>query len=180
MAGFGFDAEVVTRHHVARVGRGGVARPTHRGMYVDPVLRSSFDYGFPPMTVRVLDPAGESALVGTTVFLFNLPRYALGLPFAPQARGNDGFLDLVVFRDPGPFRALHYLWLVMRGRHLKTDGVEIRKVRKVEISAPERVPVQLDGDPAGSLNGAPDGGWTLEVLPDVVEVVVPRQYGKTL
>ena len=31
MAGFGFDADVVTRHHLARVRRTGVPRPTHRG-----------------------------------------------------------------------------------------------------------------------------------------------------
>jgi diacylglycerol kinase (ATP) len=59
MAGIGFDADVVTRHHLARVGRSGVARPTNRASYVEPVLRSSLEYRFPPLTVRIADPGRE-------------------------------------------------------------------------------------------------------------------------
>ncbi len=176
MAGFGFDADVVTRHHSARIGRGGVPRPTHRAMYVDPVLRSSLGYRFPPITVRVTDPGREETLVGSTVFVFNLPRYALGLPFAPTARGDDGLLDVVVFRDPGPFRALHYLWLVVRGLHLGRPGVEHRTVRRAVVTAAERVPVQLDGDPGGFVDPGPGGGWTTEVLPGAVDVLVPARF----
>jgi diacylglycerol kinase family enzyme len=174
MAGIGFDADVVTRHHVARVGRGGVSRPTHRAMYVAPVLRSSLRYGFPKLTVKVVDPGHDETLIGSTVFLFNLPRYALGLPFAPSAIGDDGLLDLVVFRDPGPFRALHYLWLVLRGVHLENQGVQHRKVRKAVISTSERVPFQLDGDPGGFVDSGQDEGWSVEVLPAAIEVLVPR------
>ena len=116
MAGIGFDADVVTRHHAARIGKAGRMRPTHRAAYVEPVLRASFGYRFPTLTITTGE--GES-LVGTTAFLFNLPRYALGLPIAPAARGDDGLLDLVVFRDAGPLRALHYLWMVFRGLHLQ-------------------------------------------------------------
>src|SRR4051812_41520364 len=51
MAGIGFDADVVNRHHGARVGRAGVARPTNRGAYVESVLRSSLEYRLPPLTL---------------------------------------------------------------------------------------------------------------------------------
>jgi diacylglycerol kinase (ATP) len=175
MAGIGFDADVVTRHHLARVGRAGVPRPTHRVSYVEPVLRSSLKYRFPTLTVQIADPGHEEVLTGTTVFLFNLPRYALGLPFAPTARGDDGLLDLVVFRNAGPFQALYYLWLVVRSLHLDTPGVFHRRIRRVVVSAAETVPVQLDGDPGGSL-AAGDGGdgpWTIEVLPGAIDVMVP-------
>ncbi len=174
MAGFGFDADVVTRHHLARVRRTGLPRPTNRVAYVEPVLTSSFSYRFPAMTVTVTDPGGEETLVGSTVFVFNLPRYALGLPFAPTAVGDDGWLDLVVFRDPGPFQALHYLWLVVRGLHLRRPGVFHRKVRRAQISAPDRIPVQLDGDPAGFLDGGLGAGWEVDVLPEAMDVLVPR------
>jgi diacylglycerol kinase family enzyme len=172
MAGFGFDADVVARHHHARV-RGGSARPTHRGMYVDPVLRSSLRYTFPTLTVRVDDPAtgAVETLSGTTAFVFNLPMYALGLPFAPTAVGDDGLLDVVVFRDPGPFRALHYLWLVVRGLHLDRPGVEHRQVRRASVTSSASVPVQLDGDPAGFVNGEPGSLWTTEVVPGAIVVL---------
>lgn len=176
MAGFGFDADVVTRHHLLRIAATGLPRPTNRAAYVEPVLHSSFCYRFPPMAVTVTDPGLEETLVGTTVFVFNLPSYALGLPFAPTARGDDGFLDLVVFRKPGAFQALHYLWLVLRGLHLKRPGVEHRRVRRITIESTGTVPVQLDGDPGGFLNGGNQGAWTAEVEPSAVGVLVPSTF----
>jgi diacylglycerol kinase family enzyme len=173
MAGIGFDADVVSRHHVTRIGRAGVARPTHRGAYVESVLRSSLQYRFPNLSVTVSDPGAEETLVGTSVFIFNLPRYALGLPFAPSARGDDGWLDLVVFREAGPFQALHYLWMVVRGVHLKRPGVYHRRVRRAVVSASEAVPVQLDGDPGGYVEAGGSGGWSVEVLPQAIDVLVP-------
>jgi diacylglycerol kinase (ATP) len=176
MAGFGFDADVVTRHHIARVGHSGVPRPTNRAAYVEPVLRSSFGYRFPPMTVTVAREDAAETLVGSTVFVFNLPTYALGLPFAPSARADDGLLDLIVFHKPGAFHALRYLWLVVCGLHLGQPGVEHRRVSRVTITAPESVPVQLDGDPGGFLVPEPDGGWTVEVIPDTLDVMVPSSF----
>src|SRR5262249_39021253 len=150
-------------------GRGGVVRPTNRVSYVEPVLRSSLEYRFPLLDIRITDPDCEEVLTGTSVFLFNLPRYALGPPFAPTALADDGLLDLVVFRNAGPFQALYYLWLVLRGVHLGTPGVFHRRVRKVMVSAVAPVPVQLDGDPSGYVTAGEgaslDGAWTLEVLP---------------
>jgi diacylglycerol kinase (ATP) len=173
MAGFGFDADVVSRHHAGRVGRSGQLKTTHRAAYVEPVLRSSFGYRFPPLTMTAEGVDGrEETLVGTTAFVFNLPRYALGLPFAPSALGDDGWLDLVVFRDPGPFRALHYLWLVVRGLHLDRPGISHRRVRRVAIEASGVVPIQLDGDPGGQVEpGEPPK--VIEILPGAIDVIVP-------
>jgi diacylglycerol kinase family enzyme len=189
MAGFGFDGDVVTRHHDMRTARGGAIRTTHRVAYVEPILRSSFSYRFPEITARIKDEGADEVLVGTTVFVFNLPRYALGLPFAPDARPDDGLLDLLVFRDPGPFRALYYLWKVVLRRHLDYPGVYHRRVRRVDLTASGTVPVQIDGDPAGCLlppadaNGASlsnNGAaaettrdrWTIEAVPGAVRVLV--------
>jgi diacylglycerol kinase (ATP) len=177
MAGLGFDADVVTRHHLARVGRAGVARPTHRGAYVEPVLRSTFEYRFPLLSVTIEDPGREESLEGSNAFIFNLPRYALGLPFAPGAQGDDGWLDLIVFRNAGPLHALRYLWMVFRGVHLNKPGVFHRRVRRVVVSCAEEVPVQLDGDPGGTVAAAGEvPPWIVEVLPRALDVLVPASY----
>ena len=177
MAGIGFDAEVVSRHHAARIGHAGSMRPTHRAAYVEPVLRASLGYKFPVLQIEADGPDGLAHLSGTTAFVFNLPRYALGLPIAPTALEDDGLLDLVVFRDAGPLRALRYLWMVFRGIHLKRDGVWHRKVARVSVTSSQSVPVQLDGDPGGMVSD-PDRGscWTASVLPSAVQVVVPSRY----
>jgi diacylglycerol kinase (ATP) len=177
MVGFGFDGHVVTGHHEARVTRKGKVRPTHRLAYIWPILRSSLFYRFPMITVRVCDPGAQEVLTGTTVFVFNAPRYALGLPFAPAALDDDGWLDLVVFRKPGPFQALNYLWKVLRGIHLQDPSVSHRRVKKVEVTANEAIPVQIDGDPGGyvlpdhELDSAVQ--WTVEVVPGALDVI-PR------
>jgi diacylglycerol kinase family enzyme len=172
MAGIGFDADVVTRHHDLRRGPRGSLRTTSRFAYVEPVLRAAFTYRFPVITVEIIDPGPVESVSGTYVFFFNLPRYALGLPFVPSARDDDGALDLLVFRDPGPWRALRYLWQIARGRHLADPRVIHRKVRRATVHGAEATPIQLDGDPAGTLTGSP---LEIEVLPGALEVVIPPQ-----
>jgi len=186
MAGFGFDADVVTRHHQARVSRLGLIRPTSRLAYVQPILQSSLTYRFPRISVRIADPGAQEVITGTTVFIFNMPRYALGLPFAPTAREDDGWLDLVVFRDPGPLQALYYIWKVLRGTHLDQPGVFHRRVKKLVVTADEPIPVQIDGDPGGYVlpaDGAPRespidaaAGWTVDVLPAALAVIAPTDH----
>jgi diacylglycerol kinase (ATP) len=175
MAGFGFDGDVVSRHHQGRVSRLGSVRPTHRIAYVWPVLRSSFSYRFPPITVRIVDSGAEEVLTGTTVFVFNAPRYAMGLPFVPSARDDDGWLDVMVFRKPGPFQALYYLWEVFRGTHLDDPSVLHRRAKKVVVTSQHRIPVQIDGDPGGYLppqtEADPAAGWSVEVIPAALEVI---------
>jgi diacylglycerol kinase family enzyme len=203
MVGFGFDADVVTRHHQGRITRSGSVRPTHRMAYVEPILRSSLSYPFAPISVRIDEHKTAEVLRGTTVLVFNLPRYALGLPFAPIAREDDGWLDLVVFRDPGPFQALHYIWKVFRGVHLHDPGVFHRRVRKIAVTADDPIPVQIDGDPGGYLlphgsdmpahhrqyrQGCPaelepcsptanPAEWTVEILPAAIQVLAPAGRG---
>lgn len=177
MAGVGFDADVVTRHHSARTSRSGGMKTTSRAAYVEPVLRSSLEYQFPTLTVSAKTNGEEEILLGTTAFVFNLPRYALGLPIAPTASADDGLLDLIVFREAGSFHALRYLWLVFRGLHLHRPGVFHRRVRDVSVVATQPVPVQLDGDPGGLLpSGRTAAPWRVEVLPAALDVIVPGSY----
>ena len=146
--------------------------PDHpRAAYVEPVLRSSLVYPFPTLEIEAETDHGPECLTGTTAIFFNLPRYALKLQFAPSARGDDGFLDLVVFRDPGPLRALRYLWLVFRGLHLRRPGVYHRRVLRASVRADANVPVQLDGDPGGSLLLPGGQPWTASIVPGALDVL---------
>jgi diacylglycerol kinase (ATP) len=145
------------------------------------VLRASLNYRFPTLKVRVEDPGHEEELEGSTAFLFNLPSYALGLPFAPTARADDGLLDLLVFRRAGALQALRYLWMVVCGIHLDSEDVEHRRVGRVTLAADDPVPMQLDGDPCGHVSRASDGNpLRIEALPGVIDVLVPSAFGLSL
>ncbi len=171
MVGFGFDGDIVSRHHHARF-RLGQIRPTSRLAYVLPALQSSFSYKFPKIHVRIENQGVPEVLTGTTVFIFNAPRYALGLPFVPEARDDDGWLDVLIFRDPGPFKALYYLWKVFRGAHLKLPSVFHRRVKTAFVTAEDTVPTQIDGDPGGYLQpgAGAEAGWTVEIVPQALEI----------
>jgi YegS/Rv2252/BmrU family lipid kinase len=159
MASAGFDAGVVHRVHRRR--RGHINRLT----YAVPILQTLGSYDYPPIDVTVED-TGER-LRGSLVFVFNLPRYGLRLPLAPDARPDDGLLDVYVFERPGFFALARYLFAVLRGRHTRLPDVRHRQVRRVRLSSGARVPLQIDGDPAGLLP------VTIEVVPGALALVLP-------
>ena len=101
MAGAGIDADVVHRVHSAR--RSHISKRD----YVFSTMASLGSYSFQTIDVQIADN-GER-LSGAAAFLFNLPRYGLGLPIAPRAKPDDGQLDLWVFERPGPWNLARYL-----------------------------------------------------------------------
>jgi YegS/Rv2252/BmrU family lipid kinase len=159
MAGAGFDAEVVRlvhqrRDHVSKLS------------YLFPLVRAARTYRYPPIRVDI-DETGET-LEGAHVLLFNLPRYGLGLPLAADANPTDGLLNLCVFQRPGLGRLLGYLWTVVRHRQAQCPDIQRRLVRRVRLSSPGHVALQLDGDPAGELPAR------VEVLPRALSLLVPE------
>jgi diacylglycerol kinase (ATP) len=160
MAGAGFDAAVVHRAHRRR--RGHITRLS----YGLPIVQELQDYCYPIIGVEVIE-TGE-VLRGAMVFVFNVPRYGLGLPIAAGASPDDGLLDLFVFERPGLFALARYLLAIVRGRHLALPDVRHRRAKGFRLSSSGRVPLQTDGDPAGWLPA------TVEVLPRKLTLLVPR------
>jgi diacylglycerol kinase family enzyme len=143
MVSAGFDADVVHRLHQKRKGH------VSKRSYAWHIIQSASAYAFPTIEVEIPD-SGER-LYGSLVFVFNLPRYGLGLPIVQAADPADGWLDLCVFERPGGFHLLRYAAAIVtrRDKHLKE--VQRRRVKCVRLSSDRPVPVQTDGDPAGFL-----------------------------
>ncbi len=160
MASVGIDAEVVHRVHRRR--RGHINRLT----YAVPLLQSLQAYRFPWIDIQI-EETGER-LRGATVFVFNLPEYALGLPIATAGSAEDGLLDLCVFEKPGVISLARYLAAVVRRQHLQLPDVHYRQIRRVRLIAEGHAPIQTDGDPAGSLP------QIIEVVPAALPLVVPH------
>ena len=78
----------------------------------------------------------------------NIPLYGGGLTtISPDARINDGEMDLWIFFGKGAGRALLHAWHLLRGSHIgRSDAVRI-PFTKIEISPAVRAHVQSDGDP---------------------------------
>jgi diacylglycerol kinase (ATP) len=157
MAGAGIDAAVVHGVHHTRQSH------ISNWHYVVPTLKSLGSYSFPPIDVEIAE-SGER-LRGAAVFLFNMPRYGLGVPIAPSAQPDDGWLDLWVFERPGVWNLARYLCAVLAGRHQDLRDVQHRLVKQVRLASEGRVPLQTDGDPAGWLPA------TIEVVPGALQLI---------
>jgi len=143
VVGVGFDAEVVER--LTRRRRG------HIG-YVDyfwPLWQTFWSHRWPRLKIEadgvcVFDDRGL-AMVGV------LARYSLGLRILKHARTDDGLIDVCAMPCASRRRLLSHALNVLRGRHVDRCGVVYRQCCEVRITSPDRVPVEVDGDTAGSL-----------------------------
>ncbi|HIA18941.1 MAG TPA: hypothetical protein EYN70_05890 [Planctomycetaceae bacterium] len=150
MVGCGFDANVIHQLHASRTGH------IHHLSYLKPIWQSIRSYAYPDIRILFPESSSDSVLSATVesarwVFLFNLPRYAFGLPLAPDADGCDGLLDLCTFKYGSFWQGLRYLSGIFAGDCTSWPDCQRKRVRKVRLESDQPVPVQLDGDPAGFL-----------------------------
>jgi diacylglycerol kinase family enzyme len=162
MVGCGFDAEVVRRLHKARQGH------ISHVSYIKPILEVIRSYEYPPLRVRYRLGTGEDGepITARWVFVINIPQYAGGLKFAPQASGLDGRLDLCTFREGSLWYGLLYLGGVMLGQQDAMEDYRHCQATELVIEAEGPVPYQIDGDPGGALPVA------IQVLPGRLTMLV--------
>jgi diacylglycerol kinase (ATP) len=171
MAGCGFDAEVVRRLHGARRGH------IHHFSYIKPILDAIRKYDYPELRVYCAAVASdgsetEQEIAARWLFVVNLPRYAGGLSFAPQASGSDGLLDVCTFKEGSLWNGLVYLGGVMLGQHEGMQDFMRLQTRRLRVEAAGPVPYQLDGDPGGELPAE------FGVLPGRLTMLVSRAWAE--
>jgi len=169
MASVGFDADVVERMSRHRNGH------ITQWSYARPIRESLFNYAFPAMRVKYCVPNSETGipqehkLTSRWLFLFNLPRYARGIPISPGAVETDGLLDLCSFARGSIWSGLWYFGWVLARQHARLADCRSDRVRSVEIECDGRVAYQLDGDHAGWLP------LKVEVMPSRLTLMVPSR-----
>jgi diacylglycerol kinase (ATP) len=142
MVGVGLDGQVV--HLLDHLRRGPIAYAS----YVVPTVMTLAAYRFPPLSVEV---DGQVVLTDTpaVAFLGNVPEYGTGLPILTRAVPDDGLLDVCAIPCRDLRELAEVLLLVATGEHPLREGVVYARGRHFRVTAPEPVPVQADGDPAG-------------------------------
>ncbi len=146
MTGLGFDAAVVHRVARWRQASAGALRRVNRLSYGPHMLGAWLKGAFEPLVVET--ETGERH-VGAHLIVFNLPEYGGRLPLMPAARGDDGRLHWLLFREPGRMRLISYGLSVLMRRHLRRADVAWGSGRTLEVTSRAPIPMQLDGDPAG-------------------------------
>lgn len=121
-----------------------------------------------PMRI-VIDGGEPRELVAQQVVVANCQYFGGGMRVAPTARPDDGLLDVLVAGDLGMVENVRGLGKIRKGTHLEEGSPKISHAlaRRVEVTSPEQVRVDVDGEQPGLLPA------TFEVVPAALEVVCP-------
>ena len=160
VAGVGFDACLVQYLDERRRG------PITPFSYTMPALLALRD--FHPHRIHVVCNGVEvfpeqpgMALVG------NIPQYGAGFPVLVNAQADDNLLDLFVVPVRSRIELIKMFLTAASGEHLRAEGVVYLKGTHFQISAPQPVPLQIDGDPAGTTP------VSIDLLPVKIPFIVP-------
>ncbi len=99
----------------------------------------------------------------------NLPRFGGGMKIAPDARIDDGLLDLVIVRDISKLGLLRVFPRVYSGKHCDHPAVEIIRTRCAVLSIDRPMYLYGGGEPVRPM--APGDRAELEVLPGALAIV---------
>ena len=161
VAGIGLDARVAHRFAAGGLIRRGFAR------YMEITLQELMSYA-PDDHAIAID--GEILRERTLLIaVANARQYGNGALIAPDARIDDGQLDVVIVAARSPLRALLQVPRIFLGQIGQVPGVTIRKAAMFEITSARPVMYHVDGEPF--VGGASIRG---RVRPDALTVRVPR------
>ncbi|MBZ5507544.1 MAG: diacylglycerol kinase family lipid kinase [Acidobacteriia bacterium] len=159
VAGVGMDAEANARAN---------RMPTwlkSRGGYVLAALQSLV--AFKPVEMSVL--AGEKKIQRQAFFIAvgNAHRYGGGMKVTPQARPDDGLLDICVVGRMNKLKLLCWVPTIFFGGHLGLKQVEYFRAPEVRIDAGRELELYADGEYACKTP------LEIGVLPRALRVIVP-------
>ncbi|MGP8093630.1 MAG: diacylglycerol/lipid kinase family protein [Candidatus Sulfotelmatobacter sp.] len=151
VAGVGLDGEVARRaNRLPRWLRG-------HGGYVATLIPTIFR--FAPLSMKILtaeDPVeGDSPHQSWTArsdqptllaAFANAPVYGGGMKIAPQAKMDDGLLDVCIVAGVDPFKLFCLFPTVYAGRHLTIKEVEYFHANRVRVETERPLDVYADGE----------------------------------
>ena len=107
------------------------------------------------------------------VLVTNVPVYG-ALWVAPQAKLDDGYLDVYIFKGDNVLDAVSHTVKVTMGVQAGDPRIETYRAKKVEIYGEKHLPIQLDGDPSGETPAV------ITVAHKALDVIVPAATSDSL
>ena len=146
VAGVGLDGEVARRaNQLPRWLRG-------NGGYLLSVVPTIFT--FAPFPLKILTTSGATTDSWTTrsdqpallAAFANTPLYGGGMKVAPQAKMDDGLLDVCLVGAVAPLRLFRLFPTVYSGRHLNIKEVEYFQSSRLRVETESPMDVYADGE----------------------------------
>ena len=135
--GIGFDGEVLRSMTSIRLLGG------HLG-YLWIVIRKIFSFkeGYYQIQVDDKDHSGKYLLVMIT----NSTTTGGGFIVSPEAKIDDGKLNMILCKPQNVIKRLQYLPIIEKGKHLSRDFILHREVDNVKIDCEKETLAQIDGE----------------------------------
>ncbi len=164
--GFDSDANRIANESSSRLGS---------LVYAYAALRALATYRHASFTVEIdTHPSSKEGtggevrtFTGWSVAAANASTYGGGMIMAPDARLDDGLLEIVLSASTSRARFLWTLPKVFKGEHVLEPSVTVLRGARVQVQADRPFVVYADGDPIGELP------VTIGVLPAAVRVLLP-------
>ena len=95
--------------------------------------------------------SGGRSREGSFVLIGNGRYYGGPFPVFPNARLDDGLLDVIILKNVGHLDLIRYLQGVLFGTHVGMNDVEYFQTENLTITSNEEVPVEVDGEVIGNV-----------------------------
>lgn len=165
LSGLGFDAQVA--HDFAKQNKRGLIT------YVRQTIANFLRAKPYPFEVSV----GNTPLSADAFFISiaNSNQFGNRFTIAPEARLNDGLLDIVVMPKMNKtYMLLAVLWQIRRGKvnelHYTKKGIIYFQTDRLHIGNPGSAPLHIDGDPKPT---APS--FDISIIPDAFRLIRPSE-----
>lgn len=125
-----------------------------------------------PVAVKVRIDNGKESIVQTLCLcVANSRFFGGGMMIAPDAKLNDGLLDIINVGDLKTAKIIANALNLYRGTHLHLDEVKNTHAKRIEIlptGPDQQVPIEIDGEMPGRLPAI------YEIVPNSLRIRVPR------
>ncbi len=101
------------------------------------------------------------------VNICNSPRYGVEFSLAPDAKMNDGKLDLIYIEKPSKWDHLRHFFAAMRGKQLPHNRLKMYQTSSIEVRSYPALEVHADGESIGTTP------VVVKVIPQAIRICVP-------
>lgn len=132
-------------------------------------LQTAVSFERPTLRIR-LDEGPEFRLAVANLCVANARYFGGGMKIAPEAKLDDGLLDVVAVSDLDTLKILTNVYRLYLGTHLGMREVRHAHARRIQVSADrpgEHVSIEVDGELSGTLPA------TFEILPRALRIRCP-------
>lgn len=139
---------------------------TGLGAYLGALVLTMIRY--PKLDIRMrLDDAPPVELRTAMLAVMNGVSFGGSFRVTPEAKGDDGLLDLLIVDAVGRLGILGLVPLIMLGRHARHPRLRLTRARRVLIQSEEPLDMELDGE----LPLPPARRIAIEILPRALRVM---------